>query len=85
MTQEAMEAKLEIKELVDTFSILADEKNVEAQALLFTDNAALISYQGEQKISEQHGREEIAAGCAAFLALFDTVYHMNGQQVVTLE
>ena len=84
MTQEAMEAKLEIKELVDTFSILADEKNVEAQALLFTDNAALISYQGEQKISEQHGREEIGAGCAAFLALFDTVCHMSGQQDVTL-
>lgn len=85
MTQEMMKAKMEIKELVDTFSILADEKDVKTQAGLFTEDAVLTSYQGEQKISEQHGREEIEAGCAAFLALFDTVYHMNGQQVVQVE
>lgn len=85
MTQEMMEAKMEIKELVDTFSILADEKDVKTQAGLFTEDAVLLSYQGDQKISEQHGREEIEAGCAAFLALFDTVYHMNGQQVVHVE
>lgn len=85
MTQEIMKAKMEIKELVDTFSILADEKDVKTQAGLFTEDAVLTSYQGEQKISEQRGREEIEAGCAAFLALFDTVYHMNGQQVVHVE
>lgn len=85
MTQEIMQAKMEIKELVDTFSILADEKDVKTQADLFAEDAVLTSYQGEQKISEQHGREEIEAGCAAFLALFDTVYHMNGQQVVHVD
>lgn len=85
MTLEMMEAKMELKELVDTFSILADEKDVKTQAGLFTEDAVLTSYQGEQKISEQHGREEIEAGCAAFLALFDTVYHMNGQQVVHVD
>lgn len=85
MTQEIMQAKMEIKELVDTFSILADEKDVKMQADLFAEDAVLTSYQGEQKISEQHGREEIEAGCAAFLALFDTVYHMNGQQVVHVD
>lgn len=85
MTLEMMEAKMEIKELVDTFSILADEKDVKTQAGLFAEDAVLTSYQGEQKISEQHGREEIEAGCAAFLALFDTVYHMNGQQVVRVD
>lgn len=55
------------------------------QAGLFVEDAVLTSYQGEQKISEQHGREEIEAGCAAFLAFFDTVYHMNGQQVVHVD
>jgi hypothetical protein len=35
MTQEIMQAKMEIKELVDTFSILADEKDVKTQAGLF--------------------------------------------------
>lgn len=85
MTNEIMEAKMELKELVDTFSILADEKDVATQAKLFTEDAALISYSGDQKLSEQHGRAEIEASCGAFLALFDTVYHMNGQQVVTVD
>ena len=85
MTDEAMLAKLELKELVDTFSILADRKDVKTQAGLFTEDASLISYSGDQKISEQHGRKEIEDGCTAFLALFDTVYHMNGQQVVEVD
>lgn len=85
MTNEMMIAKLELKELVDTFSILADQKDVKTQAGLFTEDASLISYSGDQKISEQHGRKEIEEGCAAFLALFDTVYHMNGQQVVEVD
>ena len=82
MTNEMMTAKLELKELVDTFSILADRKDVKTQAGLFTEDASLVSCIGEQKISEQHGRKEIEEACTAFLAQFDTVYHVNGQQVV---
>lgn len=85
MTPEMMIAKMELKELVDTFSILADRKDVATQAGLFAEDAALVSYSGDQKISEQHGRKEIEDGCAAFLSLFDTVYHMNGQQVVEVD
>ena len=55
MTNEMMIAKLELKELVDTFSILADQKDVKTQAGLFTEDASLISYSGDQKISEQQG------------------------------
>ena len=31
------------------------------------------------------GRDEIEKACAKFLSLFDTVYHSNGQQVVTID
>ena len=77
-----LQNKMELKELVDVFSILADKKDTKAQAELFTEDATLKSYIDNQLASEQHGREEIYAACTGFLALFDTVYHINGQQVV---
>ncbi|BCN31051.1 nuclear transport factor 2 family protein [Anaeromicropila herbilytica] len=79
------EEKNALKELVDTFSILADQKDTQKQATLFTEDATLKSYIGGQLTSEQHGRKEICEACTGFLSLFDTVYHINGQQVVNVE
>lgn len=80
-----LEEKMALKELVDTFSNLADIKNTAAQALLFDENAVLKSYISGDMIAEQIGRKAIEQACASFLALFDTVYHMNGQQVVEIK
>lgn len=77
--------KLAIKELVDTFSIMADDKDVVGQTALFTENAVVKSYLGGQPISELSGRDQIGSGFGAFLANFETVYHINGQQVVTVD
>ena len=79
-----MEEKLALKELVDTFSILADQKDTDAQAMLFTEDATLKSYRGEELLSQQQGRQAIGNACGQFLALFDTVFHINGQQVAAL-
>ncbi len=77
--------KKELKELVDVFSILADKKDVEAQVLLFTEDATVDSYRGDSLVSSIRGRENLAQGFGAFLALFDTVYHINGQQTVKID
>lgn len=82
---EDMKDKMAIKELVDTFSILADQKDTDAQALLFTEDAIVDSYRGDQLISSLKGREEIGNGFGAYLALFETVYHINGQQTVSFD
>lgn len=76
--------KLALKELVDTFSNLADIKDTKTQAQLFVENANLESFNGDYH-SIQTGRDEIEAACANFLSLFDTVYHLNGQQVVEID
>lgn len=76
--------KIALKELVDTFSILADKKDTKTQSFLFTKNAILKSYHGNDLMSEYTGRENIEKACAKFLALFSTVYHINGQQTVEL-
>ena len=50
-----LQNKMELKELVDVFSILADKKDTKAQAELFTEDATLKSYIDNQLASEQHG------------------------------
>lgn len=79
-----LEEKLKLKELVDVFSNLADVKDTNTQAQLFTEDAVLTSYNGDQ-VFEQRGRNAIEEACANFLELFDTVYHINGQQVVDIQ
>lgn len=76
--------KLSLKELVDTFSVLADQKETDAQTFLFTEDATVESYQNGVKGSSYTGRQAIGDAFGSYLALFKTVYHLNGQQVVKI-
>jgi hypothetical protein len=80
-----IEDKMAIKNLVDTFSVLADVKDVKSQVLLFTPNAIVQSESGGKVTSEFKGRDEIGSAFSNFLNLFEIVYHINGQQIVTLD
>jgi uncharacterized protein (TIGR02246 family) len=80
-----LEDRAALKSLVDTFSNLADAKDVQAQLLLFTEDATVDSYVGGQLVSSLKGRDQIGQAFSAFLARFDTVYHQNGQQTVDLQ
>lgn len=71
--------KQAIKELVDTFSNLADVKDVVAQGPLFTEDAQVTTYIGGELFAKMHGREEIVKVFSDFLKNFHTVYHLNGQ------
>ena len=79
-----IEDKAALKKLVDTFSILADQKDVQKQLLLFTENATVESYSDGRPSTPFKGREQIGKAFAPFLANFETVYHINGQQTVEL-
>lgn len=76
--------RMALKNLVDTFSNLADTKEIDAQVLLFTENAEVTSYHGEEMSSVIKGREDLATQFKAFLDNFVTVYHINGQQTVDI-
>ena len=69
---------------MDTFSNLADVKDVKAQMDLFTDDAEVHSKAGEH-VSVMKGKEQIGKAFADYLALFDVVYHLNGQQTVDID
>ncbi len=79
-----MADRMAIKNSVDTFSILADQKETQKQTLLFTEDAIVESVSQGRPGTILKGRKQIGDAFAAFLALFDTVYHINGQQTVTI-
>src|SRR5918993_2881452 len=79
-----LEDKAALKELVDTFSILSDRKDVRAQVQLFTANATVETYRKDVLAAKLTGRKEMEEAFGSFLKNFETVYHFNGQQTVTL-
>lgn len=79
-----IEDRMALKELVDRFSILADQKNTEAHTLLFTENATVETYMNGNNVGTIKGRKDIGNAFAAFLNKFSIVYHLNGQQIVEI-
>lgn len=57
---------------------------MQKQTLLFTEDAMVESYSGGQLVSSLKGRKQIGDTFGAYLANFETVYHINGQQTVEL-
>jgi ketosteroid isomerase-like protein len=79
-----LEDRAALKALVDTFSILADRKDVAKQVLLFTEDATVDSHSNGRPGGSFKGRQQIGAAFGGFLARFETVYHINGQQAVDI-
>ncbi|MBH5328941.1 nuclear transport factor 2 family protein [Eikenella sp. S3360] len=79
----ALIEKQALKELVDTFSNLADEKKVAEQGPLFTEDAHVTTYIGGQLFADMTSRDEIVNVFTNFLANFKAVYHINGQFTVS--
>ena len=80
-----LQDRVALKALVDRFSVLADRRDVAGQLLLFTDTATVTSYRDGIVSSQLTGKAEIGSAFVNFLGLFDTVYHLNGQQTVALQ
>lgn len=80
-----LEDRAALKNLVDTFSILADTKEAELQATLFTEDASVKNYMNGKFQQELKGRKQIGDVFGRFLATQETVYHLNGQQTLTLD
>lgn len=77
--------RMELKKLVDTFSNLADTKEVDKQVLLFTEDATVQTIQnGVPSGSKFTGQKEIEDAFSQYLELFETVYHINGQHTVEI-
>jgi len=76
--------RISLKNLVDTVSILADKKDVHAEVQLFSENAISETFAGGVSVLKLKGRKEMEQALGDFLKDFETVYHLNGQQQVTI-
>jgi ketosteroid isomerase-like protein len=85
MKAQDLEDRISLKELVDTISILGDKKDFNAQVQLFSEDAVSETFAAGKPILKLTGRSEMAEAFGNFLRDFETVYHFNGQQVVTLD
>lgn len=79
-----IEDRMALKELVDKFSILSDQKDVQSQALLFTEDAVVSTYFGDKLTLSLNGRKQIGEVFGNFLNTQEIVYHINGQQTVKI-
>lgn len=73
-----LQYKIELRELAETFSSLSDEKKVKEQLELFTDDAEVTSILAGNE-SKIVWKTDIENAFNAYLSLFQTVYHLNGQ------
>ncbi|WP_182421780.1 nuclear transport factor 2 family protein [Priestia megaterium] len=85
MSLEILQAKSEIKELVDTFSNLADEKKIPDQMPLFTPDTTVKVYMGEELMFDISGTKQLEEVFTSFTANVKRSYHMNGQLVVNVD
>ncbi|RGE49156.1 bile acid 7-alpha-dehydratase [Mannheimia granulomatis] len=83
MNLQQIQDRLALKDLVDTFSNLADEKKVAEQMPLFTKDAIVNTYIGGKLVFEMAGVTQIEEVFTTFLTPFHSVYHLNGQHTVT--
>jgi len=83
-TSRELADRAQLKELVDTFSILADKKDVHTQVQLFSANATSETFVNGASVSKLTGRKQLEDAFGAFLKNFETVYHFNGQQKIFL-
>ncbi|KQT27636.1 bile acid 7-alpha-dehydratase [Chryseobacterium sp. Leaf405] len=84
MTITEIQARISLKELIDKVSILGDQKDFQAQVQLFSENAVSETLSEGKTILRLKGRKEMAEAFSEFLENFETVYHFNGQQQLTI-
>ena len=85
MSQSTLEARSELRTLVDTFSILADENRTADQVLLLTPDTSLRVYMGGELVLDISGRPQIEEAFTAFAADLKRSVHLNGQHVVDVD
>lgn len=85
MSLQDLEAKSELKQLVDTFANLGDERRIKDQMSLFVPDTKVQVYMGEDLVFDISGVEQLEETFSGFIANVTHLFHMNGQQVVDID
>ncbi|MDC6390621.1 nuclear transport factor 2 family protein [Maribacter sp. PR1] len=85
MNYKELEDRIALRKLIDDVSILADKKDFHNQVQLFTEDGISETFAEGTTILKLKGRNEMSKAFSEFLKKIDTVYHLNGQQIVTID
>lgn len=82
MLLEILQVKLELRELVDAYSNLGDEKQIEKQMNLLTPDHRYIVYLGDTAVSDISGTEQLLEEFRGHAALVKRYFSINAQHTV---
>lgn len=85
MSLEILQTKLELRELVDAYSNLTDEKKIAEQMLLLTPDTKYKVYFGNQLVSDVSGTKQLEEEFLGHASLVKRYFSINGQHVVEVD
>lgn len=84
MTLEILQAKEELRNLIDAYATLGDERNIAAQMGVFTPDAVYQVYMNGSQVAHTAGTEALAKEFSGHAAQVKTYFTLNGQHTVNV-
>lgn len=85
MTLEILKAKEELRDLIDAYAYLGDEKKISQVMNLFTQDVTYNVYMGGNLVSSVSGRENMEKDFNTHATLVKTYFTLNGQHTVKID
>lgn len=85
MTLETFKAKEELRDLIDAYAYLGDEKKISEVMDLFTPDIIYKVYMGGALVADVTGRESMERDFNKHASLVKTYFTMNGQHTVKID
>lgn len=85
MTLEFLQAKEDLRQLVDDYASLGDEKKIAQVMALFTPDAVYSVYMGGVQVASTAGTETLEKEFSGHAAQVKTYFTLNGQHMVKVD
>lgn len=85
MTLEILKTKEELRDLIDAYAYLGDEKRISEQMGLFTPDAVYKAYMGDFLAANVSGTETLEKEFNGHASLVKTYFTLNGQHTVKID
>lgn len=85
MTLEILKTKEELRDLIDAYAYLGDEKKIPEVMALFTPDAVYKVFMGDFLAANTSGTENLERDFTAHASLVKTYFTMNGQHTVKID
>ncbi|MDF9839463.1 MULTISPECIES: hypothetical protein [unclassified Paenibacillus] len=82
MSLQTIQAKMDLKELVDANATQTDEKRISDQMPLFTPDEKFKIYMGEQLVSDVTRTAQLEKDFNGHVGIVKSCFSLNGQHVV---